>query len=73
MLCGINAAAPNVSNLVQFETSKEGVQEEYEKLKKEHSTIETELKNLRETYNNRQDTWIKEKLNMQVRLVDCEG
>ena len=54
---------------LQFTTKKEGVEEKYEKLKKEHGTIETGLKNLRETYNNRQDTWIKEKLGMQVREV----
>lgn len=56
----------------QFTTSKEGVEEKYEKLKKDHNTIETELKNLRETYNNRQDTWIKEKLNMQDQLRELE-
>lgn len=42
------------------------MQEEYEKLMREHNTIEKELKTLRETYNVRQDTWIKEKLTMQV-------
>ncbi|XP_063870334.1 trichohyalin-like isoform X4 [Scylla paramamosain] len=56
----------------QYTTNKEGVEEKYEKLKKEHSTIETELKNLRETYNNRQDTWIKEKLGMQDQLRELE-
>lgn len=53
-------------DVLQYTTKNEGVQEEYEKLVKEHNTIEKELKTLRETYNSRQDTWIKEKLNMQV-------
>ncbi len=37
-------------------------------LKKEHDTVEGELRTLRETFNLRQDTWIKEKLAMQVRI-----
>jgi hypothetical protein len=41
---------------------------EYLSLKKEHDTVEGELRTLRETFNLRQDTWIKEKLDMQVRL-----
>jgi hypothetical protein len=32
----------------------------------ELTTLEGELQTLRETYNNKQDTWIKEKLDMQV-------
>lgn len=39
---------------------------EYLSLKKEYDTIENELRALRETFNLRQDTWIKEKLDMQV-------
>lgn len=39
---------------------------EYLSLKKEHDTVEGELRTLRETFNLRQDTWIKEKLDMQV-------
>lgn len=35
-------------------------------MKKEYDTIENELRALRETFNLRQDTWIKEKLDMQV-------
>ena len=45
---------------------------ELESLKKEYDTIENELKNLRETYNSRQDTWIKEKLSMQVWIYSNE-
>jgi hypothetical protein len=37
-------------------------------LRKEYDTIEKELKTLRETFNHRQDTWIKEKLVMQVKV-----
>lgn len=40
---------------------------EYLSLKKEHDTVLGELRALRETFNLRQDTWIKEKLDMQVR------
>ena len=35
-------------------------------LRREHKILEGELQTLRETYNLRQDTWIKEKLAMQV-------
>lgn len=52
---------------LQYSTSKGTSSEDYKSLKKEYDTIETELKKLRETYNLRQDTWIKEKLSMQVR------
>ncbi len=37
-----------------------------EKLKREYDTIDRELRALRETFNNRQDTWIKEKLGLEV-------
>jgi hypothetical protein len=37
------------------------------KLKDEYDTLEGELRTLRDTYNSRQDTWIKEKLESQVR------
>ena len=43
------------------------IRREYLALKKEHDTVEGELRALRETFNLRQDTWIKEKLDMQVR------
>lgn len=46
-----------------------GLEDDYQALKKDHDTIEIELKTLRETYNLRQDTWIKEKLDMQVRII----
>lgn len=34
--------------------------------KKESEALEKELQTLRETYNNKQDAWIKEKLEIQV-------
>ncbi|CAL4063312.1 unnamed protein product [Meganyctiphanes norvegica] len=56
----------------QFTTSSEGNTEIYDTLKTEHDSIQSELSALRETFNNRQDTWIKEKLNMQDELKDLE-
>ncbi|XP_071538897.1 uncharacterized protein [Panulirus ornatus] len=56
----------------QLTMNNEGIQKDYEHLQKEHETIETELKTLRETYNVRQDTWIKEKLAMQEQLRELE-
>ncbi|XP_047478471.1 trichohyalin-like [Penaeus chinensis] len=50
-----------------------GIEDDYQALKKDHDTIEIELKTLRETYNIRQDTWIKEKLDMQEQLKDLEN
>ncbi|KAG7162848.1 SOGA3-like [Homarus americanus] len=57
----------------QFTMNNEGIQQDYNSLKKEHSTIETELRTLRDTYNLRQDTWIKEKLDMQDQLRELEN
>lgn len=42
------------------------------KLQKEHETLDKELRTLRETFNNRQDTWIKEKLSLQEKLKESE-
>lgn len=42
------------------------------KLRQEHDTIDKELRALRETFNNRQDTWIKEKLTLQEKLRENE-
>ena len=53
----------------QYTTKRESTAEDYQSLKKEYDTIDAELKKLRETYNLRQDTWIKEKLAMQVKLI----
>jgi len=51
---------------------KENIQSEYVALKKENDTVEGELRTLRETFNLRQDTWIKEKLDMQEKLKVME-
>lgn len=37
-------------------------------LRKEHKQLEMELKTLRETYNNKNDAWIKEKLDMEDKI-----
>lgn len=51
---------------------KQAVEQSYESLRQEHTTVEGELRALRETFNLRQDTWIKEKLNMQERVKEME-
>ncbi|KAF2357410.1 Protein SOGA [Trinorchestia longiramus] len=56
----------------QYSSNKGGSSEDYKTLKVEYDTIEEELKKLRETYNLRQDTWIKEKLSMQEQVKDLE-
>jgi hypothetical protein len=38
------------------------------RLRREYDTIDRELRALRETFNSRQDTWIKEKLSLEVQL-----
>jgi hypothetical protein len=44
------------------EKAESTVDEAHQKL----TTLESELQALRETYNSKQDDWIKEKLDMQV-------
>ncbi|XP_064088182.1 trichohyalin-like [Macrobrachium nipponense] len=56
----------------ELSTARENNQHDYAALKKDHDTIEIELRTLRETYNLRQDTWIKEKLDMQEQLKSLE-
>ncbi|XP_059351454.1 trichohyalin-like isoform X3 [Daphnia carinata] len=51
---------------------KQNIEREYLSLKKEHDTVEGELRTLRETFNLRQDTWIKEKLDMQEKVKELE-
>nr|CAH0112438.1 unnamed protein product [Daphnia galeata] len=51
---------------------KQNIEREYLSLKKEHDTVEGELRTLRETFNLRQDTWIKEKLDMQEKMKEFE-
>ncbi|XP_046633192.1 trichohyalin-like isoform X2 [Daphnia pulicaria] len=51
---------------------KQNIEREYLSLKKEHDTVEGELRTLRETFNLRQDTWIKEKLDMQEKMKELE-
>ncbi|CAG7659356.1 unnamed protein product [Allacma fusca] len=56
----------------QLTSMKEDKESALQKLRKEYSTIEKELQALRETFNTRQDTWIKEKLAIQERLKEYE-
>merc|ERR1712227_553336 len=45
---------------------------EYDKMKSDYGTIKSELATLRKTYNNKNDEWIKEKLNLQQRMKDLD-
>merc|ERR1712223_381312 len=45
---------------------------EYDKMKGDYGTIKSELATLRKTYNNKNDEWIKEKLNLQQRMKDLD-
>lgn len=47
---------------------KESLTGQLQTTKKEMETVEKELQALRETYNSKQDNWIKEKLDIQVPL-----
>ncbi|KAF7281936.1 hypothetical protein GWI33_004055 [Rhynchophorus ferrugineus] len=49
---------------------KETLENQYKNLKREVDQLELELKTIRETYNTKQDTWIKEKLDMEQKLKD---
>jgi len=42
------------------------------RLRREYETIDRELRALRETFNNRQDTWIKEKLSLEGKVREAE-
>lgn len=53
--------------------AKEQVESNYNALKRDHTELDGELKTLRETFNLRQDTWIKEKLDMQERIKELSG
>ncbi|GIY72763.1 uncharacterized protein CEXT_275421 [Caerostris extrusa] len=52
------------SRLVQ---EKEDAEANLNKIRKEYNEINFEFKSVKESYNNRQDSWIKEKLDLQVR------
>lgn len=47
---------------------KETLESQYKNLKRETEQLETELKTLRDTYNFKNDTWIKEKLELESKL-----
>ncbi|XP_057661473.1 early endosome antigen 1 isoform X2 [Diorhabda carinulata] len=47
---------------------KETLESQYKNLKRETEQLESELKTLRDTYNFKNDTWIKEKLELESKL-----
>nr|CAH7735764.1 unnamed protein product [Callosobruchus chinensis] len=49
---------------------KETIESQFRNVKKEMTQIEGELRTLRENYNVKQDTWIKEKLELETRLKE---
>lgn len=56
----------HVVTKAQLVMEKEHIQSQVAMGKREIENLELELKTLRETYNTKQDAWIKEKLNLQV-------
>ena len=54
------------------EDSNEQLQKEYDALKRDHATIQSELTTLRHTYNHKADDWIREKLEIQKRMRELE-
>ncbi|KAK7592726.1 hypothetical protein V9T40_007478 [Parthenolecanium corni] len=57
----------------QSNLQKEQLQSQIGVAHKELSTVQNELRILRETYNCRQDGWIKEKLRLEERVKDLEA
>lgn len=51
---------------------KESLTNQLQSTKKDMETVEKELQILRETYNNKQDIWIKEKLDIQEKIKSLE-
>ncbi|CAH0562263.1 unnamed protein product [Brassicogethes aeneus] len=51
---------------------KETVESQLANVKRDLNQLEIELKTLRDTYNTKQDTWIKEKLEMQEKIKDSK-
>ncbi|KAJ8923622.1 hypothetical protein NQ315_010201 [Exocentrus adspersus] len=49
---------------------KETLETQFKNLKKDMDQLENELKTVRDTYNTKQDLWIKEKLEMEQRLKE---
>ncbi|CAH1969998.1 unnamed protein product [Acanthoscelides obtectus] len=49
---------------------KETIESQFKTLKKEMTQIEGELRTLRDNYNVKQDTWIKEKLELETRFKE---
>ncbi|XP_067009109.2 uncharacterized protein [Anabrus simplex] len=62
----------HVVTKAQLVMEKETLQNQLQVTKRELASAETELRTLRETYNSKQDAWIKEKLDQQEKLKELE-
>ncbi|XP_075213004.1 uncharacterized protein LOC142319510 isoform X2 [Lycorma delicatula] len=62
----------HVVTKAQFVREREDIQGQLVTTQTELVGIETELRTLRDTYNNKQDDWIKEKLEFQNKLQELE-
>ncbi|XP_049773051.1 trichohyalin isoform X2 [Schistocerca cancellata] len=63
----------HVVTKAQLVMEKETLQGQLLSLKRELASAESELRTLRETYNSKQDAWIKEKLDQQEKLKELEA
>merc|ERR1712223_1666821 len=61
-----------VISKAKLTTEKEELEGEHQNVLKEYGTIKGELSALRQTYNNKADEWIKEKLDLQHRMKDLQ-
>ncbi|XP_043195755.1 golgin subfamily A member 4-like isoform X3 [Amphibalanus amphitrite] len=56
----------------QMVMEKEQIEGEFTTLKHEYDTAQRELRTLRETYNAKQDQWIKDKLDMEEKMKEAD-
>ena len=56
----------------KLSTEKEELESEFQSLRGDFDKINGELQTLRQTYNNKADDWIKEKLDLQHRMKDLQ-
>lgn len=62
----------HVVTKAQLVMEKEAINSQLKTTKEELSSIEIELRSLRDTYNNKNDTWIKEKLTLEDQVKDLK-
>jgi len=60
----------HVVTKAQMVMEREKIQSQLMSATRENETLNMELKALRETYSTKQDSWIKEKLNLQVEKAE---